>query len=129
MLLATHVLLWVLGDDQRFGSQTRRMLAAAQLLQASTVALWEVAIKSDLGKLAIPDDFTTRVAESGIEWLDLSPDHVLAGRQVQGLPHRDPFDEMMVAVTVSLGSPLVTADRALLAASVSPSIELLDARR
>lgn len=128
MLLDTHALLWLLTDDPRLGADARLRLATAPLLHASTISLWEVRIKADLGKLTVPVDFPERVVESGVEWLALTPEHVWASSQIQGLPHRDPFDKMLVAVSAHLTIPLLTADQALLSATISPAIELIDAR-
>ena len=128
MLLDTRVLLWLLADNPSLGESARRLLAAEGSLVASTVSLWEIAIKSDLGKLMVPEDFPHRVSASGIEWLALSPDHVWAGREVSGMPHRDPFDRMLIAVSHILDVPMMTADRALLTAEASPAIRLIDAR-
>ena len=129
MLLDTHVLLWLLADDPRLGPDARDAMSRASGLRASTVSLWEVAIKAETGRLTVPDDFPDRVAASGVEWVGLSAEHAWTSRRVRGLPHRDPFDRMLVAVSARSAWSLLTADRVLLSAPLDPVVELADARR
>lgn len=129
MLLDTHVVLWLLDDSPHLGPQTRDALLAAPALHVSAASLWEVAIKADLGKLSVPDDLPERIAQAGLQWLDVRPHHPWASRSVEGLPHRDPFDRLLLGQAVEEGMSLVTADRALLAADLTPGVRRLDARR
>ena len=128
MLLDTRVLLWLLADDPRLGVGTRRALASAIQVLVSTASLWEIAIKVERGKLTVPDDLPERVRSSGLGWLPVSPEHAWAVRSVTGLPHRDPFDHMLIAQAGCASLIMVTADRALLGAAASPAVRLLDAR-
>jgi PIN domain nuclease of toxin-antitoxin system len=54
-LLDTHVLLGIMKEDaNRFPSPIREILAGPGLGLVSVVSLWEIAIKSRLGKLELP---------------------------------------------------------------------------
>ena len=127
MLLDTHVLLWLLTDDPRLGALTRRILATAAQVRASTASLWEIAIKVDTGKLTVPNDLPERVTSSGLAWLPVSPEHAWEVRRVTGLPHRDPFDRMLIAQARCASLTVVTADRVLLGAALSPPVRRVDA--
>lgn len=129
MLLDTHALLWLLTDDARLGPSARRLLDRAADRWVSTVSLWEIAIKVDLGKLTAPDDLPARVTGAGLEWLDLRPGPAWSVRAVAGLPHRDPFDRLLLAQAHDAGVPFLTADEQILAADLSPAVDLVDARR
>lgn len=118
MLLDTHVLLWLLADDERLGPQTRERLVTAPVVHASAASSWELAIKADLGKVTVPDDLLSLVEAAGVAWLAITPQQSWATRQLTGLQHRDPFDRLLVTQAASMRIPLVTADRVLLATSM-----------
>lgn len=128
MLLDTHVLLWLLTDDDSFGPLARSRVSSAAAVQVSAASLWEIAIKAELGKLGVPADLVDRVGAAGVRVLPVSAAHAWASREVTGLPHRDPFDRLLVAQAATEGLPLVTADRALLGATLSPGVGVVDAR-
>ncbi len=128
MLLDTHVILWLLDDSDDLGPRTREALLAAPALHISAASLWEVAIKSGLGKLAVPDDLPARIEEAGLQWLPVTPGQVWTSRTLTGLPHRDPFDRLLCAQALEERLPLVTADQALLAADLRPDVRRTDAR-
>ena len=128
MLLDTHVVLWLLTDDARIGAKARESLSAAVALHVSTASLWEIAIKRLLGRLRVPDDLPELIHRSGLQWLAITARHAWSVLDVEGLPHRDPFDRLLAAQARVEGMPLITADRALLAADV-PGVVMVEARR
>lgn len=78
----------------------------------STVCVWEMAIKSQLGKLILHlplADIVSHQTVNGLKFMDVTTAHVLA---VQTLPlaHRDPFDRMLAAQAISEDAYLVTCD-------------------
>jgi PIN domain nuclease of toxin-antitoxin system len=77
----------------------------------------EIVIKRGLRKLSFPDDLEDVVREESFELMPISFRHL---RRLETLPelHRDPFDRMLVAQTLTEGVSLVTNDRALLAYGV-----------
>ncbi|QDO96921.1 type II toxin-antitoxin system VapC family toxin [Ferrovibrio terrae] len=84
----------------------------ANELFVSHVSLWEIAIKSGLGKLRVPDDLDVQVEQLGIIELPLSRPHLAAYRELP-LLHRDPFDRMLVTQARIENLILVTSDRQL----------------
>lgn len=127
-LLDTHVLLWLLDDSPQLGEHTRDWLAERATVHVSAASVWEVAIKAELGKLSVPEDLVARVEAAGLEWLAVSPQHAWAVRSVSGLPHRDPFDRMLLAQAATEGLTLVTADALILGAEIAPAVRIRDAR-
>jgi len=128
MLLDTHVVLWLLADDPAFGQGARERIRDAAAVHVSAASLWEVAIKAELGKLDVPDDLPDQIQRAGLVLLPVTAAHSWATREVTGLPHRDPFDRLLVAQARLERLALVTADRALLAADLGPGVTLVDAR-
>jgi len=127
-LLDTHVVLWLLTDDPALGPATRGWLPQQDRLLVLTASLWEIAIKSRLGRLDAPEGLPELVTRSGLAWLSVSADHVGRTREINGLPHGDPFDRLLVAQALVENCVLVTADRVLLGAPLRPLPTLRNAR-
>jgi PIN domain nuclease of toxin-antitoxin system len=100
LLLDTHALLWFLAADRRLGGHARDLIEApANTVMISIVSLWEIALKSRLGKLRIDlSAVLNAVGGTDFERLDLKESHL---RVLSGLPnvaeHRDPFDHLLIA--------------------------------
>jgi PIN domain nuclease of toxin-antitoxin system len=106
------------------GRPAELTIAARQALQdpgnnlfVSIAAMWEIAIKLSLGKLALPDSVPAALGIIGAASLTITPAHIV---RVQSLPlyHRDPFDRMMIAQALEDGLTIVTRDRAFVAYGV-----------
>ena len=60
ILLDTHVLVWLLSDEQQLGTQTRQLIAHAwsnDEAAVSTISFWEVAMLQDKGRLVLTGPF------------------------------------------------------------------------
>lgn len=128
-LLDTHVLLCLLDDSPRLGPHTRDWLADQPRVFVSAASLWELAIKRSLGKVKTPEALPQLIEDSGLAWLPIQPHHVWTSQTLQGLPHRDPFDRLLCAQAVTESLTFVTADGALLNASLERQLTLRDATR
>ena len=114
LLLDTHAFLWLVAGDRRLSPTARRALAepkAQPLLSLASV--WELAIKSSLGRLTLPEPLDTYLAKklaTNLRLLSVELSHVVA---VERLPfhHQDPFDRLLVAQALSERLPIVTRDR------------------
>jgi PIN domain nuclease of toxin-antitoxin system len=125
LLLDTHVLLWVMRDADELTSNARELIAQADVVFVSAASLWEVAIKSALGKLPVdPERLQKQLALAGFEPLPVTWSHATA---VHALPHhhRDPFDRLLIAQAMTEPLHLLTRDAALQA--YSPLVKLLPA--
>ena len=119
LLLDTHVWLWWQSGDPRLGQETRELLQQASEVRFSAASVWEMAIKSSIGKLTLPPnaDVASELAHSGFRALPVEIVHAEAVRHLP-LLHRDPFDRMLVAQAQVEGLTLVTGDVALAAYDV-----------
>ena len=117
LLLDTHIALACI--DRRLGDLPLPMASAVELPEnsvwISVVNIWELAIKSRVGKFSAtidldkwPDAF--RLMEIGLQPVLIS--HVLADIGPEP-PHKDPFDRLLLGVCAAEGLKLVTRDRAL----------------
>jgi len=113
LLLDTHLLLWAAGEPKRLPKDIRTLLEDRDNeLLFSAASLWEVAIKSGLGR----KDFRVEarllrrgLLDNGYSELPILSDHVVA---IESLPpiHKDPFDRVLVAQATVEGITLLTND-------------------
>lgn len=119
LLLDTHCWLWALAEPERLSSAARDLLVdRTNHVYLSIASLWEVTIKTALGKLDL--------AAGLREIVDLSLRDLGVRLLPIELPHleRHPFDRMLVAQAQAEDLALVTADTAL---TDSLGIELIRA--
>ena len=119
LLLDTHIVIALIEDRiSELGDPVRhQLLDTIADLACSVATLWEIAIKSRLGKLPlrIPLLQVPPVIEGyGIRLLGIEPAHVLA--EIEPLPStHDPFDRLLLNQCLVENMRLVTLDRALAA--------------
>lgn len=110
VLLDTHALIWAIEDSPKLSANARAVIEdAGNVVLASSVSGWEIAIKSALGRLAAPDDLEVAIDAVGFTKRTIT---FADARRIGSLPphHADPFDRMLVAQALEDGVPLVTRD-------------------
>jgi PIN domain nuclease of toxin-antitoxin system len=113
LLLDTQLLLWAAGQPERLSVAARKMIADDRnQLVFSAASLWEIAIKSGLGREDFRADarlLRRGLLDNGYDELAIGGDHAVA---IANLPpiHKDPFDRMLVAQSAVEGIVLLTAD-------------------
>jgi PIN domain nuclease of toxin-antitoxin system len=78
----------------------------------SAASIWEVAIKSGLGRSDFRADarlLRRGLLANGYDELAIAGDHVVAIADLPAI-HKDPFDRLLVAQSTIEGIPLITAD-------------------
>lgn len=112
-LLDTHLLLWWLSNSQLLSAQARELIGDANnTIFVSAVSLWEVWLKSSIGKLRVPSEFAQKLAAEPFTDLPLRAEHT-SGVATLEWYHRDPFDRMLISQAKSENLVLLTADKAL----------------
>ncbi len=113
LLLDTHVLLWAVAEPTRLDASTRDLIEDARNeVLFSAASIWEVAIKSALGRADFPvrpSQVAQAARDTGFSELPVSAD---AAARVADLPphHRDPFDRLLVVQAMAEPMRLYTAD-------------------
>jgi PIN domain nuclease of toxin-antitoxin system len=111
LLLDTHVFIWSVMGSHQLKADVRTYLSSAQVVYVSAASIWEIAIKSRLGKIeGDAAAFAAAIDASGFQELPVTARHAAAVAKLP-LRHTDPFDR------------LVTADRAL--AAYGGAVEVL----
>lgn len=117
ILLDTHIFLWAITSDSRLSPAQRDLfLDHASDLFLSAASVWEMLIKTGLGRLPIPTpsaDYIVRQMEKNR--IALLPIRVAHLAELESLPplHRDPFDRILVAQARAEKMPLLSADAGL----------------
>jgi PIN domain nuclease of toxin-antitoxin system len=118
LLLDTHLLVWSAYDARRLPAAARRLIEdRAETVAFSFASLWEVAVKSSLGRRSFSMDVQELHAQLLLHDFQPLPVRLQDIAVLASLPwhHRDPFDRMLVAQAVVEKTSLLTADRALAA--------------
>ena len=114
VLLDTHAFLWFVFRDRRLSKKAARTISATGTTKMLSMAsVWEIVIKTQLGKLGLG---------MGIEEF---LDRYVSGRQIEVLPielpdlvaysslpmhHSDPFDRLLIAQSQLEDAYLATGD-------------------
>lgn len=122
LLLDTHLLLWAAGEPNRLSKNARALINSPENeLLFSAASLWEVAIKSGLGRHDFKVDvrlLRRGLLDNGYGELPIASEHVVGTESLPPI-HRDPFDRILVAQATVEGITLLTSD-ALLAQYPGP---------
>ena len=141
----TNVLIDVLEADPEFGTNSAAALARAcqtgtliacdvvwaevargslwlPACYLSVASIWEVATKFQFGKLPIPPEtYRFEMLNAGVAMLPILESHVLALTQNNPI-HRDPFDNLLLAVARAEQMKLLTSDLRLLVVGVGMTL-------
>ena len=112
VLLDTHLLLWALGSPLKLNAETRKIVDTSEVY-VSAATIWEISIKTALGKLkADVDEILTAIPAAGLSLLSITGAHAA---RVARLPahHKDPFDRILVAQALTEPMILLTNDKGL----------------
>ena len=113
LLLDTHTFLWWLSDHPKLGTEARARIGDPNsIVHVSAASLWEIAIKSSLGRLKVQVGLPALVGEieqNGFVELPVTARHAVS---VAALPsrHTDPFDRLLISQGKLEGLVIVTGD-------------------
>lgn len=115
-LVDTHLLLWASSEPERLPKIHHQIIANPDNeLYFSVVNLWEIAIKTSLGRKDFCIDvsiFRKALKENGYQELVISGEHILLLTTLPQI-HKDPFDRILVAQAISAGMYFLTADEVI----------------
>ena len=113
VLIDTHTFLWIAAEPEKL-SQVARVVCSAETLVLSVASVWEISIKSHIGRLTLPgppgDYLAKQIRYGGISVLPIQFRHAVAAGELSSA-HKDPFDRMLAAQCLNEHLPCVTKDR------------------
>lgn len=113
LLLDTHTFLWFFDTPEKLSPVVHDALSdPANACFLSVVSVWEIQIKTRLGKLSLSqsvEDAIRLAVDDGLQILPAELSHVFG---LAGLPehHNDPFDRLLIAQALFEHLTLVTRD-------------------
>jgi PIN domain nuclease of toxin-antitoxin system len=116
LLLDTCTFIWLASEPDRLSKAARAALDRAKDIVLSDVSVWEICLKWQAGKIALPAPPRSWVGEQVREWrlerLAVELEHLYRSVEIPAL-HRDPFDRLLVAQTIVHDAKIVTPDPAI----------------
>jgi PIN domain nuclease of toxin-antitoxin system len=112
-LMDTHTFLWWDSEATRLSSPVLKALQdPSSTVLLSVVSIWEILIKSQLGKLSLRlplSEIVSQQVANRVRILPVTLEHSLG---LVGLPavHKDPFDRLLIAQARVEGATLLSAD-------------------
>jgi PIN domain nuclease of toxin-antitoxin system len=116
LLLDTQLLLWAAVAPERLSARAKREINDPEnQLLFSAASLWEIAIKSSLGRANFsiePRVLRRAMLDNGYIELPVNSEHAV---NIDTLPplHKDPFDRLLLSQALVEGITLLTADAQL----------------
>ena len=113
LLLDTQLLLWAAGQPDRLSPAARRQLSDRKNeLYFSAASIWEISIKSSLGRddfRADPRVLRRGLLDNGYIELPITGQHAA---NIDSFPplQKDPFDRILLAQAITEGITLLTTD-------------------
>ena len=112
-LIDTHTFLWFVSGSSSLSSKAQNIISSEQNeIYLSTASLWEISIKSALGKLDIVGDYTQvidDVVNNNIKILQIDFSHTLV-QNCLPFYHKDPFDRLLVSQAIVENMKFVSCD-------------------
>jgi PIN domain nuclease of toxin-antitoxin system len=115
ILLDTHIFIWWIDNSPRLSQSHRQIIQEQQEngLGISIYSCWEIAKLVEYGKLelkfSIEDWLEIALSHPNLQSIDLTIPIIIKSTQLPGF-HKDPADQIIVATSIILGIPLLTAD-------------------
>ena len=112
-LLDTHTLIWLIESSSKVSESIKEKLKfPGNMVCLSSASLWEIAIKTSIGKLDLKSPFKKLLYDlrrTDIVILQIEHDYL---HNLTALPliHKDPFDRLIISTALAEGLTIITAD-------------------
>ena len=112
LLLDTHAFIWLSEDDSMLPTPLRDRIEQTDNVFVSIASFWEISIKLSLGKLALTTNFNDIETKFNATRFQLLPISIQDTIKLSQLPlhHRDPFDRIIIAQSISHSLPIVSSE-------------------
>jgi len=112
-LLDTHAVIWYFEDSPELPEKITELIDNPEIdIYISSVSLWEIVIKMNLGKLTLNlplDELLENIKSRAFDVLQIEDEHL---KKLLKLPliHKDPFDRLLVSSALAEGLTIITID-------------------
>lgn len=112
-LIDTHTFLWFVSNSKELSQPARTHIEDGNnTIFLSIASLWEISIKTALGKLSIKGSYDTvidDVTDNSIEILPINFAHTVEQNRLP-FHHRDPFDRILISQAIVENIDFITTD-------------------
>ena len=116
ILLDTHAFLWFVMDSPKISKRATSLIESTENeVYLSVASVWEMAIKVSIGQLRIDESFEDfimpELKSNQFSLLNIEVRHL---GKIVNLPfhHRDPFDRLLAAQSLTMNMPILSRDTA-----------------
>mgnify|MGYP003946369641 CR=1 FL=1 len=113
LLLDTHTSIWFLNGDKKLPKYITNIIADIDnKCFLSIVSLWEISIKTSLGKLTLKEGFnkiSEFIINNDIDILPITFEHLQILLKLK-YHHRDPFDRILISQGITENFLIATND-------------------
>ncbi len=113
LLLDTHSFIWFINGDDQLPERVKKIITnPGNECFLSIASIWEIAIKTSLGKLELQSDFikiTDFLFENDIQVLPIEFDHLQTLLKLEYY-HRDPFDRVIISQGITENMTVLSND-------------------
>ena len=103
-LVDTHALLWIITQDDKLSPKAKKIyLNDKNDIFFSLASIWEIAIKSSIGKITLEKSLEHFIEEhitgNNIQILKIKIPHII---KIENLPlyHHDPFERLIISQVI-----------------------------
>jgi PIN domain nuclease of toxin-antitoxin system len=113
-LIDTHILVWYLDGHPALSQALIDRLGNSDKIIVSIVSLWELTIKSSLGKIELNNSLQDikKELDTNVKFdiINISFEHLVI---LSKLPHhhKDPFDRLLISQAISENLTIISADQ------------------
>lgn len=114
-LIDTHVFLWFVSDAKELSKTAKSLIEYGNNeILISIASLWEISIKTALGKLSIKGRYESvidDVSDNSIHILPIDFSHTVEQNRLP-FYHRDPFDRIIISQAIVDKTDFISSDAA-----------------
>lgn len=112
-LIDTHVFLWFVTNAKQLSKTAKTEIEdGSNEIFISIASLWEISIKTALGKLSIKGNYESvidDITDNSIQILPVSFAHTVEQNRLP-FHHRDPFDRIIISQAIVENMNFISAD-------------------
>jgi len=113
LLIDTQSFIWFVENKPDLPVSIRNVMEDEKYnLFISIASLWEIVIKSSLGKLPLKKDIPeiiNGITLSGFSILQIIPQHLITLHRLEYI-HRDPFDRIIISQAITENMQVISSD-------------------
>jgi len=114
-LLDTHVFLWSIANAKELSKNVIKVIKNPENeIYVSSVTLWEIAIKTRIGKLEIDgasiDELQNIIEKLEYSQISMTSEDALGYIDLKEETHKDPFDRMLIWQCMSRSMVMISKD-------------------